>query len=38
LSDPAEGVTLGQLVLSPAGAEFILQADAEKARPGTRGT
>jgi hypothetical protein len=37
LSEPPDGVTLGGLTLTPAGAEFVLQADPAKARPGARG-
>ncbi len=38
LSDPPEGITLQDLSLGLAGAEFVLRADREKARPGQRGT
>jgi hypothetical protein len=37
LSEPPEGVTLGDVVIAEGGAEFLLRADPAKARPGTRG-
>jgi hypothetical protein len=37
LSEPPDGVTLGDLVIGPNGAEFLLRADPVKAKPGTRG-
>jgi hypothetical protein len=37
LSEPPDGVTLRDLILSPAGAEFVLQADAARAKAGLRG-
>jgi hypothetical protein len=37
LSEAPEGVTLGDLVIGPNGAEFALRADPVKAKPGARG-
>ena len=37
LSEAAEGVTLGDLLIGPNGADFTLRADPDKAKPGTRG-
>jgi hypothetical protein len=37
LSEAPEGVTLGDLLIGPNGADFLLRADPAKARPGTRG-
>jgi hypothetical protein len=37
LSEPPEGITLRDLSISQGGAEFVLQADAAKAKPGLRG-
>ncbi len=37
LSEPPEGIELRDLVVTQAGAEFVLQADATKARAGLRG-
>jgi len=37
LSEAPEGVTLGDLLIGPNGAEFVLRADPVKAKPGTRG-
>jgi len=37
LSEPPEGIELRDLVVTQAGAEFVLQADATKAKAGLRG-
>lgn len=37
LSDPPEGVTLSDLSVAQAGAEFVLRADRSKLKPGLRG-
>ncbi len=37
LSEAPEGVTLGDLLIGPNGADFTLRADPGKAKPGTRG-
>ncbi len=37
LSEAPDGVTLGDLLIGPNGADFLLRADPAKARPGTRG-
>jgi len=37
LSEPPEGIELRDLMLTQAGAEFVLQADATKAKAGLRG-
>ncbi len=37
LGEAPEGVTLGDLRLGPSGADFLLRADAAKAKPGSRG-
>jgi hypothetical protein len=37
LSEAPEGVTLGDLLIGPNGAEFVLRADPAKAKPGARG-
>jgi len=37
LSEPPDGVTSRDVVVSGDGAEFVLEADAAKARPGLRG-
>lgn len=37
LSDPPEGITLRDLAVAQAGAQFVLQADAIKMKPGRRG-
>jgi len=37
LSEAPEGVTLGDLLVGPNGAEFVLRADPVKAKPGARG-
>ncbi len=37
LSEAPEGVTLGDLLAGPNGAEFVLRADPAKAKAGTRG-
>jgi len=37
LTDPPDGITLGEVSISQNGAEFALQADAAKAKAGLRG-
>jgi hypothetical protein len=37
LSEPPDGIALRDLVLGGSGAEFVLQADAAKSKPGFRG-
>ncbi len=37
LSDPPAGIALRDLVVTREGAEFVLQADATKVKPGSRG-
>jgi len=37
LSEPPEGLSLRDATVSETGAEFVLEADASKARPGLRG-
>jgi hypothetical protein len=37
LSEPPDGITLGAVALGPGGAEFVVQADAEKCKAGFRG-
>jgi hypothetical protein len=37
LSEAPEGVTLGDLMIGPNGADFALRADPAKSKPGTRG-
>ena len=37
LSEPPEGVSLRDVAIGEAGAEFVLEADASKAKPGLRG-
>jgi hypothetical protein len=37
LSDPPQGLTIGDVTVGPAGAEFLLVADAAKLTPGLRG-
>jgi hypothetical protein len=37
LSEGPEGVTLGDLLIGPNGADFALRVDPAKAKPGTRG-
>ena len=37
LSDPPEGLSLRDVAINETGAEFALEADASKARPGLRG-
>ena len=37
LSEPPDGVSVGDLLVGPNGAEFAVRADAAKAKPGTRG-
>jgi hypothetical protein len=37
LSDPPEGLTIRDVLVGPGGAEFVLQADPAKLKPGLRG-
>ena len=37
LSEPPEGVSLRDVAIGEAGAEFVLEADASRAKPGLRG-
>jgi hypothetical protein len=37
LTEAPDGVTLGDLLIGPNGAEFVLRADPVKAKPGVRG-
>jgi len=37
LSDPPDGITLGDVALEDGGATFVLRADAAKAKTGLKG-